>query len=46
MRGVITTVDLFTCAPLILRYFGARTYIRCLYRALCTRRPCTFLECL
>ena len=43
MAGLITTRHLFTCAPIVIRYFGLRVYLRCLRRALLSRDPCTFV---
>jgi hypothetical protein len=43
MRGVITGRDVFRHSVMIVRLFGARTYLRCL-RASLSSRPSTFLE--
>lgn len=45
MRGIITTKDLFTCAPTIISEFGMAAYLRCWTRAVLSRREVTFLEC-
>ena len=46
MRGFVTTRHLLMHSPTILHEFGARCYLRCVWRALTTRRPVTFLECM
>jgi len=43
MRGVITRKEVLTHAMTIVRYFGPRTYWRCL-RAAFSGAPCTFLD--
>ncbi len=44
MVGVITTRHLITQSRVIVREFGARCYLRCVWRTLLHRRV-TFLEC-
>lgn len=44
MRGLITTRHLVTNASVIIREFGLGAYVRCLWTALASRRPVTFLE--
>jgi hypothetical protein len=46
MVGLITSRDLVTHSALIVREFGARCYVRCVWRALIARRAVTFLECI
>jgi len=48
MRGFITCRDVLVHAPTILRTFGPRVYLRCLFRMACHRRgeTVTFLECI
>ena len=43
MRGVITNRDVVKNLGLILREFGAGTFLRCLW-VVATRRSTTFLE--
>ena len=43
MHGLIRTRHLVTQAPTIVREFGGRVYLRCLWNLVCRRR-CTFLE--
>jgi hypothetical protein len=45
MEGVITTRDLFINSAVIVHEFGARCFCRCVWRALTSGRPVTFLEC-
>ena len=45
MVGVITTRHLVTHSGLIVQEFGARCFLRCLWRSLTASRPVTFLEC-
>jgi len=44
MRGLITTRNLWSNAPIIIREFGLPAWVQCVLRALLTRRPVTFLE--
>lgn len=46
MRGCVTTRHLITHAGLIMREFGLKTYLRCLYRCLHSPGEVTFLECI
>ena len=46
MHGYVTTRHLITYGRLIAREFGFACYARCVRRALLSRRPCTFLECI
>jgi hypothetical protein len=46
MYGVITTRHLVLKAPVIIQEFGLKTYCRCIYRTITTRRQVTFLECI
>jgi hypothetical protein len=46
MVGLVRTRDLFIHSSLILHEFGVACFARCLRRALISRRPVTFLECL
>ncbi len=43
MRGSITSKDIFLHPVVIVRFFGAACYLRCL-RAVMSGRRCTFLE--
>ena len=45
MRGFIQTYDVFVNAVLIVREFGPRCFLYCLWRAVTADRPVTFLEC-
>jgi hypothetical protein len=42
MRGTITTRDLLLHPVLIIRLFGAASFLRCV-GAILSGRPCTFL---
>jgi hypothetical protein len=46
MVGVVTTRDLFTHPHEIVREFGARCYLRCVWRTLTVHGSVTFLECI
>jgi len=46
MVGVITTKHLFTQSRLIIQEFGARCFLRCVWRAFTAHSPVTFLECI
>ena len=45
MQGLITTRHLVIKAPTIIQEFGVVAYLRCVCRAVLSRRPVTFLEC-
>ncbi len=45
MRGAITGKDVLLHSVTIVRLFGPAFYVRCL-RAMCSGRPCTFLDVL
>jgi hypothetical protein len=45
MVGVVTTRHLITHSRLILREFGPRCLLRCIWRSLTAHRKVTFLEC-
>lgn len=45
MVGVVTTRHLFTHSRTIVQEFGARCYLRCVWRTLTSNRAVTFLEC-
>jgi hypothetical protein len=45
MIGVITTLHLVTHSTTIVRQFGLRCYVRCVWRTATAHRPVTFLEC-
>jgi hypothetical protein len=45
IRGVITTRHVFTHAAVIVREFGAATFLRCCLVVL-RRRKATFLDCI
>jgi hypothetical protein len=45
MVGVIRTRHLLTHAAIIIREFGARCFLRCLWRTMTEDRAVTFLEC-
>jgi hypothetical protein len=42
VRGLITSKEVVLHGPTIVRFWGLRTYLRCL-RAALSRRPSTFL---
>lgn len=46
MSGVVTTRDIFTHSPLIVREFGLRCLARCVWRSLRSEGVVTFLECI
>jgi hypothetical protein len=46
MVGVVTTRHLFTQSRLIVREFGTRCFLRCVWRTLTARHDVTFLECI
>jgi hypothetical protein len=46
MNGFVTTRHLLTHSPTIIHEFGARCYVRCIWRTLTADRPVTFLECI
>jgi hypothetical protein len=46
MVGIVTTRHLLFHPALIVREFGARCYLRCVWRTLTINRSVTFLECL
>lgn len=47
MVGVVTTRHLLTHSRMIVREFGARCYLRCVWRTLTAHdRTVTFLECI
>ena len=45
MKGYIQTRDVLEHAGLIVREFGPRCLVFCLWRAIAAGRPITFLEC-
>ena len=45
MYGAITSKDVFAQAPLIVREFGWRAYLRCLRGIFLSRKPVTFVDC-
>jgi hypothetical protein len=45
MKGCITTMDVLKHPVLIVRLFGARCYLRCVF-AVMSGRSCTFLAML
>lgn len=46
MRGLIQTKHLITLGPTIVREFGIRVYLRCLFNSLHHPGRATFLESL
>lgn len=46
MTGFVRTWDLLTHSTTIVQEFGARCYLRCVWRTLTAQRPVTFLECM
>lgn len=46
MRGFVTTRDLIAHPGIIIREFGTRCFLRCVWRTLTSGRPTTFLECI
>jgi hypothetical protein len=45
VSGYITTRHLVTNAATIVREFGMRCFLRCVWRTITARRAVTFLEC-
>ncbi len=45
MVGLVRTRHLITHPRTIVREFGLRCYVRCIWRTLMERRPVTFLDC-
>lgn len=46
MKGLITSVDVFTYAPVIIHLFGWKTFGKAVWR-ICTRKgDFTFLDCI
>jgi hypothetical protein len=45
MVGVVRTRHLLTHFALILREFGVRCWLRCIWRTFMSQRSVTFLEC-
>jgi hypothetical protein len=46
MSGFITTRELVTHSTVIVREFGPRCFVRCVWRTITSRRTVTFLECI
>lgn len=46
MTGFVSTRHLLTQSTTIVQEFGARCYLRCVWRTLTAQRPITFLECM
>jgi hypothetical protein len=45
MVGVVRTRHLLTHSAIIVREFGVRCWVRCMWRAVVAKRKVTFLEC-
>jgi hypothetical protein len=45
MTGIIKTRHLMSQSCTIVREFGVRCYLRCVWRTMTAHRPVTFLEC-
>ena len=45
MVGIVTTRHLLTHSAVIIHEFGARCFVRCIWRTLTSHENVTFLEC-
>jgi hypothetical protein len=46
MSGIVTTRHILTHSPIIVREFGVRCLVRCIWRTLFSDGVVTFLECI